>query len=262
MIRAKDILSLLEEWKQVRSNQIEVLENPRNWREAVSDLRNELKDIKGLGGTQSLRFLYNPKTRENRVWVAYYATHSDIAPDFYRNDYVGGWISLSDRTVELVDSRGDTIIRSSQVPEGLERFLDGLKVWEPKGKNEEWIAVRSRKVEVLDDLSSWKEAVSAFKYRLQELKVDGIGQVLRFLYQPRRGVIKIWVGYDAVHVDVVDLPMLSKWWLGWIDVPRRVVEIMDDNRKYVLDRERVPVTLAHFIGGLRLGTGVEIDPPE
>ena len=68
---------------------------------------------------------------------------------------------------------------------------------------EEWKSVRGKKIEVLDNPSSWREAFSAFKPDLRELKKKGISQLLRFVYHPKTEEIKIWIGFFAIHEDIL-----------------------------------------------------------
>ena len=126
---------------------------------------------------------------------------------------------------------------------------------------EEWKSVRGKKIEVLDNPSSWREAFSAFKPDLRELKKKGISQLLRFVYHPKTKEIKIWIGYEAVHEDIIRLPALHAYWLGWIDSLRRTVEVVTTEGDTLTSLDESPVSLAKFLWGLEFGD-VNIDDYE
>ena len=112
MIKASNIIRLLEEWKTVHNYRLEVLINPSSWREAASDLRRELRNAKldatarGIRAADDfaslLRFSYFPETEEIKIWVAFYANHDQIVPEWVDDDVWNGWIDIDHRKVSGV----------------------------------------------------------------------------------------------------------------------------------------------------------------
>jgi hypothetical protein len=119
---------------------------------------------------------------------------------------------------------------------------------------EEWKLVRGKKIEVLENPSSWREASSAFKERFRELKrwMD-VAPILRFFYHPVSEEIKIWVGYDATHEDIVQMPALEHYWLGWILISNRIVHVLTSEGDDLTSSDEAPIPLAKFLRGLEFG---------
>jgi hypothetical protein len=127
--------------------------------------------------------------------------------------------------------------------------------------NESWVQVRRQKVEVIDNPSSWKEVVSDFKDDLLELKREGAPQILRFVYEPTYGTIKAWIASQAIHADVVTPSGLNLYWTGFIDIPKRVMEISTPgmwDRQIITSPIQIPSQLSKFLDGLRLAKSWEI----
>jgi hypothetical protein len=130
MIKASQINNLLEEWVSLNQQKFEVLENPTTWREAASSFKKELKELISLD-SRLLRFIYKPKTKKLRVWIAYYATHGDLLPGrMLDDDDWYGWINILNKTAGVSNATKaykEYILSIKQVPEELAKFLSGLK---------------------------------------------------------------------------------------------------------------------------------------
>ena len=56
MISATQILSFLEDFIRIRGKKVDVIENPRHWRDVTSDLKHELRKLTRAEKSQGLRF--------------------------------------------------------------------------------------------------------------------------------------------------------------------------------------------------------------
>jgi hypothetical protein len=136
MIRAKDILSLLEEWVKVPGGdpnfRIEVLIDSSSWQEVVGDFKYEWKSLKekGLLGAdfpRMIRFAYHPNSEIIKSWVAFWANHDNILGK--RSDYVWwcGEIDPDKRVADVAFNR-EFVTSPDSLPPKLQKFLRGLKL--------------------------------------------------------------------------------------------------------------------------------------
>ena len=141
MIKASDIIYLLEKWVTIRGRYtIEILVNPHSWRDAASKFKNELREVaketkkykEGNNFNSLLRFSYYASNDEIKAWVAYWATHYDIDLDV-RQGCWDGWGDLSHKEFNCVNSTNSErpynyIDSLEDLPGPLQKFLSGLEL--------------------------------------------------------------------------------------------------------------------------------------
>jgi hypothetical protein len=120
MIRAKQILAFLEEWKRIHGKDVEILENPTHWQSAVRNFNKGLDREK----VSHLRLIYNEKTDILKVWDGYDAVHDDLD---WNNDCWLGEISVYSKTA-LIEDTEDSIKPVKKMPKRLQDFVSGLTV--------------------------------------------------------------------------------------------------------------------------------------
>ena len=139
MIKASYINSLLEEWiTGVGDHKVEILENPPNWRSAASYFKKDLiklrRDLKLRFGTlakpedsQLLRFIYDRKTDDIQVWIAYRAVHGDVASSVELKNTFYGVFNVYTKAALVVNPRAmQYIVDLSKLPKRLAEFISGL----------------------------------------------------------------------------------------------------------------------------------------
>ena len=126
MIKAKDIIRLSEKWITAYGAQVEVLENPRSWREASSDLKDERGWNYRQGESRDLRFTLDPESGELLVWIAQRALHVQIVPPPRFSETWRGYIDVTKRTVKASPPEGLQEVRLL-LPKELSSFTSGLR---------------------------------------------------------------------------------------------------------------------------------------
>jgi hypothetical protein len=135
---------------------------------------------------------------------------------------------------------------------------------------EDWLKIRGKQVEIIENPMHWRDVVSDLKDELRELKRIGGAPVFRFFYYEKGNILKVWIGFWAVHVDVIKLcPTVNdmECWYGWIDTVHRIAEVTtpngsEDPDHFVETFDELPIRLQKFLSGLKLGDGNYIDSPE
>ena len=138
LIKASKIITLLEEWVGVGDHKVEILENPLNWRSAASYFRKDLvklrKELELRYGTlaksedsQLLRFIYDRKTDDIQVWIAYQAIHGDLVSSVELKNTFYGAFNVYTKAALVVNPRAmQYIVDVRKLPKKLAAFVSGL----------------------------------------------------------------------------------------------------------------------------------------
>jgi hypothetical protein len=128
MIRAKELMSCLEEWRRIGNNEVEVLENPLTWKEAYKLLQPQLMELIRLKKAPPvIRFGYDPETQDIKAWIAYLATHEKIYRTNIMDVTVGGIDPLIKKAFVVTNEEG-SILDVMELSPKLQSFLRGLKL--------------------------------------------------------------------------------------------------------------------------------------